>query len=129
MVSCSSSDIRDVDLGKSDFRRANDAIELFSWWQIYACNLTELGGKRWAIRSQHGHTEGFVYCLSDHISPANSSAFLALKQGVEMKAYVGRVAIEFKACGRSQCSFVDICTELLWVLGSMCTTERAVLFG
>ena len=37
------------------------------------------GGRRWAIRSQQGHTEGSLYG-SSHRSSANSSALLALKQ-------------------------------------------------
>ena len=46
VVFCSSSDTKDVGVSKSDFQGISNVIELFSWWQIYVYNLTELGGKR-----------------------------------------------------------------------------------
>ena len=39
--------------------------------------------RTWAIRSQHSHTKGSLYSLSNHSSSAHSSALLALKQKAE----------------------------------------------
>ena len=45
------------------------------------------GGRRWAIRSQQGHTEGSLCRLTGHNSPASSSALLALKQRVGIEVF------------------------------------------
>ena len=66
VVSCSSSDTRDVGIGKSDFQG-----------QL-------IGQRRWAICSQQD-TEDSLYTLSGHNSLANLSALLALKQGAGME--------------------------------------------
>ena len=65
------------------------------------------GGRKWAICSQQGHTEGSLYNSSDSFL-ANSSAFLALKQ---KNGHRGGAAIGFKACVRFQYNCIDICTD------------------
>ena len=39
----------------------------------------------------------------------------------------GRATVGFKACGRSQCSCIDICTNSSWTVGLTCTAATAVL--
>ena len=49
--------------------------------------IHQSGQKRWAIHSQHGHTEGSLCRLTGHNSSANSSALLALKQRVGIEVF------------------------------------------
>ena len=86
-----------VDVGKSDCREPLfEVMAKFMlgtsqvWWKRFA--IHQSGQKRWAILSQHGYTEGFLYSSSDHSSPAHSSALLALKQkaGITTSLYTRR---------------------------------------
>ena len=40
--------------------------------------------------------------------------------------HIGGIVIGFKACSRSQCICIDICTNLSWPVGLMYTTRKAV---
>ena len=78
---------KNVDVGKSDCWEplfevmAKFMLETLQVrWKRFA--IHQSGQKRWAIHSQHGHTEGSLYSSSDHNFPAHSSALLALKQRV-----------------------------------------------
>ena len=94
VIFCSSSNTRDIDVGKSDFQRASNAINFSYWWpNPFALTRSDgkefatyhrLDGRRWAIRSQQGYTKGSLYG-SSHSFLANSSALLALKQKAGME--------------------------------------------
>ena len=95
MVSYSSSDTRDVAVGKSDLlgEVMQSICHVDGQIPARSQSLTEKrfatyhrpGGRRWVIRSQQGYIKGSLYSFS-HSFSANSSALWALKQktGIEV---------------------------------------------
>ena len=141
MVSCFSSDIKAVGVGKSDFRQASDAIYLFEW--INSCLEPHRFGKKDLLYMSPAEKDGlyiaktvilkvfYIVCPITALWLTHPLFWLSNKKwGLQpLCTYVDGIAVKFEVLSWLKCIYINVCTNLLSPVGLMCTTVRVVLFG